>query len=78
MKAREVHLRIGRLVVDAEAGTDRVALARALAGQLPAAITQRLLASSGPAAPGMAGMALHERIADAVAPRVAGHLERRP
>lgn len=72
MKAHEVHLRIGRVVVDAEAGTDRAALARALAGQLPAAITQRLLASSAPVAPGSTGTTLHERIADAVAARMSG------
>lgn len=74
MKAREVHLRIGRLVVDAEAGTDRAALARALARQLPAAITQRLLASSAPGAPGSAGATLHDCIADAVAARLSGRV----
>ena len=71
MKPREVHLRIGRLVVDAEAGTDRAALARALAEQLPTAIGERLLASP---APGVAPATLHVRIADAVAPRVAAQI----
>ncbi len=74
LPARELHLHIVRLTVDGAEGTDRGALARQLATQLPAAIAQRLQAN---AAAGAAPAALHERIAAAVAPRVAAQLEAR-
>jgi hypothetical protein len=75
MNARELHLHIGRLTIDGQAGADRGALARQLAAQLPAAIAQRLLAEPAPGAAPVT--ALHERIAAAVAPRVAAQLEAR-
>lgn len=74
MNARELHLHIGRLTIDARPGTDRGALARLLAAQLPAAIAQRLLADPATAA---APDTLHERIAAAVAPQVAARMEPR-
>lgn len=76
MKPRELHLRIGRLVVDAEPGADRTAVARALARQLPAAIGVRLQTPAAPATPAAAAT-LSDRIADAVVPRVAQQVEAR-
>jgi hypothetical protein len=75
MSARELHLRIGRLTIDGSAGSDRAALARQLAAQLPAAIAQRMQAD--PATAAAPGATLHERIAAAVAPQVAARLEPR-
>jgi len=72
MSARELHLRIGRLTIDTQAGADRGAIAHQLAVQLPAAIAQRLTAAPPDGAP---PDALHDRIAAAVAPKVAAQLE---
>lgn len=44
---REVHLHVGRIVIDAPAGSDRAALRRQIAAQLPQAIVGRLR-SEGP------------------------------
>jgi hypothetical protein len=69
MKARELHVRIARLVVDGKPGNERAAVVAALTRTLPAAIEARLSAG-GHAAP----TALHDRIADAVASRVRAQL----
>jgi hypothetical protein len=61
-------VRIGRVVVDAPPGTDRAALARELAASLPAAIGTRL---TGQASPPGAAATVSQRVADAVAARVA-------
>ncbi len=72
LPARELHLHIVRLTVDGAEGTDRGALARQLATQLPAAIARHLQAEP---AIGAAPVELHERVAAAVAPQVAARLE---
>ena len=66
MKPREIHVHIGRLVVDGAAGTDRHAIARSLGQQLPGALATRIEGAGIAAAP----RELHDRIADAVATQV--------
>ena len=66
--ARDLHLRIARITVDAPAGTDRRALMQALQQQLPGAIAARLGATEAPTP-----AATHDPVAgvaDAVATRV--------
>lgn len=64
-------VRIGRVVIDAPPGTDRAALARELAARLPAAIGARL---AGHAATRGSPATVSQRVADAVAVRVAAAL----
>ncbi|MDH4052472.1 MAG: hypothetical protein OEU93_12935 [Rubrivivax sp.] len=63
---RALQLHIARVVVEAAPGTDRLSLERALQQQLPAAIAQRLQSDGA-----RSGLPLADRIADAVADRVA-------
>jgi hypothetical protein len=64
--ARDLHLRIGRITVDAAPGTDRRALMRELQQQLPGAIAARL--GSNPVSDLQATTV--SGVADAVAARV--------
>jgi hypothetical protein len=64
-----LHLRIGRVVVDAPAGADRHAIARDLQRELPQALGERLQSSAHvPLANGDA--TLSARVAEAVASRL--------
>ncbi len=67
--AQALHLRIGRIVIDAPASADRVALARTLAREVPRAVEARLTARHD----NLRAQGTHtisERIADAVAERL--------
>lgn len=64
-----LHLRIGRVVVDAPAGADRHAIARALQRELPQAIGERLQSSTSEPRVNGNGT-LSERVAEAVAGRL--------
>jgi len=66
----QCHVRIGRLVVDAPPGTDRAALARELAGALPAALGERLAGGTTAAPAGTPTLA--QQVAAAVAARLRG------